>query len=600
MSSVHSVALAVLALVLVGCGSKSNEASDTGSPTTAGPTGGATPSDQDGDGYLTADDCDDTNAAVNPGEDELAYDGLDNDCDPATPDDDMDGDGFLLAEDCDDGDASVNPDATELDGDSIDNDCDPATCVLAGFDSVGTPWALPPYPSLAGYAGMGGFIAGSANCSNGAPEYWPMDIDGDGFEDFVVVESPCDDGVTGYTEWKVYLGSASGFAQTATPWILPPYPALDNYPIMGEIGEATAICDDGRPEYGLLEMDGDGFLDFVVFESPCDDGVTGYTEWKVYSGSASGFAQVATSWSLPPYPSLGSGPSMGGLQELIPDCGDGVPEYTVRDMDGDGFVDFVVVETPCNDGVTGYTEWQVYLGSASGFAQSATSWALPPYPSTGFFSAMGAFSWPQTDCFSGVPAYAPRDLDGDGYEDFVVTESPCDDGVIGYTEWKVYLGSASGFAQTPSSWTLPPYPSLGGYPSMGDIVESSPVCTDGVPEFNILNMDDDRFQDFLVVESPCDDGMTGYTEWKVYQGGPSGFAQTPLSWTLPSYPSLGGSPNMGELLGASTNCTDGAPEYSVLDINGNGVQDFVVVESPCDDGVTGYSEWTVYLDSCAQ
>ncbi|MCK6531172.1 putative metal-binding motif-containing protein, partial [Myxococcota bacterium] len=49
--------------------------------------------DGDGDGYVGPDDCDDANGGVHPGAEEVPYDGVDNDCDAATPDDDLDGDG---------------------------------------------------------------------------------------------------------------------------------------------------------------------------------------------------------------------------------------------------------------------------------------------------------------------------------------------------------------------------------------------------------------------------------------------------------------------------------------------------------------------------
>ncbi|MBX2802394.1 MAG: putative metal-binding motif-containing protein [Myxococcales bacterium] len=76
------------------------------------------------DGYVAdASDCDDTNGDVHPDGVEVAYDGLDNDCDGGDLTD-VDGDGYGIDEDCDDDDAAVNPGATELAGDGIDNDCD--------------------------------------------------------------------------------------------------------------------------------------------------------------------------------------------------------------------------------------------------------------------------------------------------------------------------------------------------------------------------------------------------------------------------------------------------------------------------------------------
>ena len=78
-------------------------------------------------------DCDDADASVNPAAAELA-DGVDNDCDgevdegtttdtgePAPVD--ADADGYDETEDCDDSDAAINPGAEEL-CDALDNDCD--------------------------------------------------------------------------------------------------------------------------------------------------------------------------------------------------------------------------------------------------------------------------------------------------------------------------------------------------------------------------------------------------------------------------------------------------------------------------------------------
>lgn len=121
---------------------------ESGGPTDTGPF----LEDADEDGYLSDEDCDDTNAAVNPGAEEIC-DGLDNDCSGYTDEDDpyldrdtmssyyfdLDGDGYGNSDsiviscsqpegygphegDCDETNAAINPGAVEI-CDEIDNDC---------------------------------------------------------------------------------------------------------------------------------------------------------------------------------------------------------------------------------------------------------------------------------------------------------------------------------------------------------------------------------------------------------------------------------------------------------------------------------------------
>ena len=137
----------IAALLLGGCDLK---LSDTGPDLLPGTTDtepqthdSAPADDQDRDGYLTKEDCDDEDPAVNPGAAEAPYDGKDNDCDESTPDDDLDGDGYGIAADCDDYDNDVYPGAEET-CDEEDNDCDESvdegvgTTYYADSDGDGT------------------------------------------------------------------------------------------------------------------------------------------------------------------------------------------------------------------------------------------------------------------------------------------------------------------------------------------------------------------------------------------------------------------------------------------------------------------------------
>jgi hypothetical protein len=112
--------------------------------------------DNDGDGHpVCLNDCNDSDPNIFPGAAEVC-DGLDNNCDYVVPlvERDLDGDGFLECDavpDCDNNDPTVYPGAPEL-CDFKDNDCNAGTpvdesCTCVDFDGDGH---LPIHPNCAG------------------------------------------------------------------------------------------------------------------------------------------------------------------------------------------------------------------------------------------------------------------------------------------------------------------------------------------------------------------------------------------------------------------------------------------------------------------
>ena len=81
-------------------------------------------------------DCDDANGSVHPGAADEPCDSVDSDCDPSTSAVDADGDGRDECRDCDDGDAAVYPGAEEI-CNGVDDDCNPATDEVGDWDGDG-------------------------------------------------------------------------------------------------------------------------------------------------------------------------------------------------------------------------------------------------------------------------------------------------------------------------------------------------------------------------------------------------------------------------------------------------------------------------------
>lgn len=104
--------------------------------------------DQDGDGFIAEEDCNDLNADVNPSQTEIPYNGLDDDCNVLTLDDDLDQDGFLLEDDCDDSNFAINPNAVEIANNNIDENCDGVILTTSLHDLVNAKVSIYPNPAF--------------------------------------------------------------------------------------------------------------------------------------------------------------------------------------------------------------------------------------------------------------------------------------------------------------------------------------------------------------------------------------------------------------------------------------------------------------------
>ncbi len=199
--------------------------------------------DRDLDGFVDQD-CDNSNAAINPKATDQVGDGIDQNCD-GMDGTDLDLDGFASevsgGEDCDDTDQDINPDAEDLPYDGIDQDCDgedlPTDVDGDGYDAdtYGGPDCDDDDPSINPDAGDVPYDGIDQDC-DGADL---TDVDGDGFDSEEVGGDDCDD-----------LDSESWPSAPETP-----YDGIDQ------------DCDG----YDLTDVDGDGYDGLVAGGLDCVD-----------------------------------------------------------------------------------------------------------------------------------------------------------------------------------------------------------------------------------------------------------------------------------------------------------------------------------------
>ncbi len=286
--------------------------------------------DDDGDGYTDdycgGTDCDDEDAAVNPGAAEVACDYIDNDCDGGLHDEEIDDDGDGYDEcqgDCDDTDADINPDAAEEDcdyvddggdgdlhGDEVDDDGD-------GYDEC----------QLDCDDANADANPGAAEECNGFDDDCDADVDEEDAVGCTTYYADVDDdgyGVTGDSRCLCapedpHDATLDGDCDDADPAVNP--------------GAAEAACDyidndcDGALHGNEVDDDGDGYDEC---NNDCDDTSPavnpGVTEITCNGIDDDCFAATLDD---PDVDGDGDG--------LCSDCDDSDPYLNLDDLDGDGF-----------------------------------------------------------------------------------------------------------------------------------------------------------------------------------------------------------------------------------------------------------------------
>ncbi len=441
----------VLAVALGACGDKDADPDDGDG---GGEETGVTGTDIDGDGYGSIEtggqDCDDGNAAVNPGAEERCDD-RDNDCDGEIDEGfDADGDGFEDAAacadgtDCDDNNADANPSAEEIPYDGVDQDCDEADLTdvdgdghdaleAGGDDCDDTDASISPSADEVPSDGI------DQDCSGEDLR----DGDGDGYEGVGVGGEDCDD-----TDASVYPGAEEI-----------PYDGIDQDCVDGDLADLDedgfdAIeaggddCDDTDEDIhpdaeetaydgvdqdcsgaDLTDVDGDGYDAEAAGGTDCDD-----RDADVHPGALDvGGDRVDSDCD-----GADSGAPVS-LDDVTPSIWgeSGSQDYMglalgVCDLDDDG-LDDLIVAAPLSDGYRG--QLGIFFGaSASGWSEGmGMSDADVVLTSTSYFLGFAVLC---------------EDFDGDGILDLATTRGEINYTTTYTTEFDivVWFGDGTGFS----------------------------------------------------------------------------------------------------------------------------------------------------------
>lgn len=230
------------------------------------------------------------------------------------------------------------------------------------------------------------------------------DVNGDGYDDFVIGTTGDDDGGTNAGQTYLLLGKASG-------WSMDTNLSFADASFIGEEQGDYA----GHSLSSAGDVNGDGFADFLISAHYNDDG--GINAGKVYLifGKSSG-------WSMDKDLSSADASFIGEEEWDMA----GSSCSSAGDVNGDGYDDFII-------GAYGNDEGGDYAGQVYLVLGKSSSWSN----GTDLSSAVASFIGENENDYAGWAVSSAGDVDGDGYNDFLIGAYNNDEG--GNNSGQVYL-----------------------------------------------------------------------------------------------------------------------------------------------------------------
>ncbi len=308
-------------------------------------------------------------------------------------------------------------------------------------------------------------------------------------------------------------------------------------------------------ERTMMDMNGDGLLDLVDAPWTALPQSPQSATWNVYLGTVDGgggfgFEQTAAPWTRV----AGSNEYYLIRNVFVSGCNDDMcTKYDTFDIDGDTIPDYVIAE---NDGT-----WRVHKGQ----------WSATPAPGSGYFDST-VTDWAAPTEYIRFSTKGPNsktlydvvDMNGDGLVDLVLPN--LDPG-----SWRVHLNNGDGFDQNYVSLSVPDA-------KYDAISRSEGFSTD----FALLDFNGDGLPDLIddyevgtppgLTPDPCLESLEfdnigatviHYCGYVFFNNG-QGFSSDPQLIRIPVTRRL-----------LSSQDPDQATNYDLLDINGDGLPDWV-------------------------
>jgi RHS repeat-associated protein len=315
------------------------------------------------------------------------------------------------------------------------------------------------------------------------------------------------------------------------------------------------VRDTTGAKYDILDMDGDGYIDRVVYDKDSP-----YNTWEFYRNNGSEFIDQV-GW---PNPSA-TGPTAGNY---IRSVNEGGTYREVIDLNADGLPDRVVYNENCTSPYTN-CPWTVYYSNGAGFVDPGSpNWPNPSAQSNVIGNYMRN---------SNGGKYDLVDINGDGLVDHVFWDQTSP-----YETWVVFFNYGSGFDGGDNGQGIE-----WSNPSAWGSIDGNYLRDTGANKYDLIDMNGDGLVDRVVF----DRWNRQDRPWKVYFNLGDRFAAG-VDWPNP------GHWNTGDNYGNFIRDTDGN-KFDVIDLDGNGLPDRLIYDTEYnyDPDDPQPALWKVYLNN---